>query len=182
MFASKFGPIEILSPTHTPEKFQTVRDRIGHMEKLEAGEVSTKDILHRTSRLSALNLRRIRASRPGGTWRDWEKELVSPCHRESTGDGYVRVYGRMEWDLPSPTITTQFYGFGNGRFGHPEQDRAISLREGALLQTFPETYRFTEPGKPCHFKVLGRHIRNAVPVGLGRVIARSIKHHLQIFS
>lgn len=182
MFASKFGPIEILPPTHTKGNFRTVRDSIGHIEKLDAGGMSTNDPLHRTSRLSALNLRRIRASRPGGTWRDWNKELVCPCHRKSTGDGYVSVYGRMEWDLPSPTITTQFFGFGNGRFGHPEQDRAISLREGALLQTFSETYKFIEPGKPCHFKVLGRHIGNAVPVELGRVIARSIKNHLQIYS
>jgi hypothetical protein len=43
----------------------------------------------------------------------------------------------MSWDAPSPTITTQFFGFGNGRFGHPEQDRALSLREGALLQGLP---------------------------------------------
>ena len=52
----------------------------------------------------------------------------------------------MEWDKPSPTITTQFYGFGNGRFGHPEQDRGISLREGAILQSFPKRYQFVEPG------------------------------------
>lgn len=88
----------------------------------------------------------------------------------------------MEWDQPSPTITTQFYGFGNGRFGHPEQDRAISLREGALLQTFPEYYKFVEPGNPYHFKTLGRHIGNAVPVELARVIARSIKRHIELYS
>ena len=85
----------------------------------------------------------------------------------------------MKWDEPAPTITTQCYGFGNGRFGHPEQDRAISLREAALLQTFPEGYEFVAPGEPLHIKTIGRLIGNAVPVELGRVIAKSIKRHLE---
>ena len=85
----------------------------------------------------------------------------------------------MEWDKPSPTLTTQFFGYGNGRFGHPEQDRAISIREGAILQSFPENYKFfpknsETPGK----KILGRLIGNAVPVKLAQVIGKSIiKHH-----
>ena len=84
----------------------------------------------------------------------------------------------MEWDKPSPTITTQFYGFGNGRFGHPEQDRAISLREGAILQSFPKDYRFSETGKQISFKEVGKMIGNAVPVRLGRIIGRTIKNHV----
>jgi DNA (cytosine-5)-methyltransferase 1 len=179
MFASKLGDIDIIPATHTPEQYRTARDTIGHTEPIEAGAVSDNDPLHRASRLSDLNLRRIRASRPGGTWRDWDEELIASCHRKVSGDGYVSVYGRMEWDIPAQTITTQFYGFGSGRFGHPEQDRALSLREGALLQTFPEYYDFVEPQKPYYFKILGRHIGNAVPVDLGRVIAQSIKRHLQ---
>jgi DNA (cytosine-5)-methyltransferase 1 len=86
----------------------------------------------------------------------------------------------MVWDEPAPTLTTQFYGFGNGRFGHPEQDRAISLREGAILQGFPEYYSFVPNGAPIHFKRLGRMIGNAVPVTLGRIIGRSILQHLAI--
>ena len=82
---------------------------------------------------------------PGGSWRDWDDELKLPCHKRETGKGYRAVYGRMEWDKPSPTITTQYYGYGNGRFGHPEQDRAISMREGALLQSFPPDYQFIDP-------------------------------------
>ncbi|MEZ4683543.1 MAG: DNA cytosine methyltransferase, partial [Caldilineaceae bacterium] len=78
----------------------------------------------------------------------------------------------------SPTITTQFFGYGNGRFGHPTQHRAISLREGALLQTFPPTYEFVHPDEPLYIKNIGRHIGNAVPVGLGQVIAKSIRIHL----
>jgi DNA (cytosine-5)-methyltransferase 1 len=84
----------------------------------------------------------------------------------------------MEWDKPAPTVTTQCYGFGNGRFGHPEQDRAISLREAAILQSFPRDYAFVPRGGEVNFNALGRMIGNAVPVDLGRAIARSIRTHL----
>jgi DNA (cytosine-5)-methyltransferase 1 len=85
----------------------------------------------------------------------------------------------MEWDKPSPTITTQCFGFGNGRFGHPEQHRAITLREAALLQTFPENYQFIAPNEDLAAISIGRLIGNAVPVKLGEVIGRSILEHLQ---
>ena len=77
-----------------------------------------------------------------GTWLDWDEELRLPCHRRESGKTYNSVYGRMSWDEPSPTITTQFYNFGTGRFGHPEQDRALTIREAAILQTFPKDYKF----------------------------------------
>ncbi len=83
------------------------------------------------------------------------------------------------WDEPSPTITTQFYGYGNGRFGHPEQNRAISLREGALLQSFPKDYKFIEKDKTYNKRTIGIQIGNAVPVQLGRIIGQSIIRHLQ---
>lgn len=84
----------------------------------------------------------------------------------------------MCWDLPAPTLTTQFYNFGSGRYGHPEQDRAISFREGALIQGFPRNYRFFEPGERIGRNELGRLIGNAVPVRLGEVIGRSILKHV----
>jgi DNA (cytosine-5)-methyltransferase 1 len=87
----------------------------------------------------------------------------------------------MSWDEPAPTMTTQFFGFGNGRFGHPEQDRAISLREGAIIQSFPRNYRFVKPGQPIHMKTLGRLVGNAVPVKLGKAIGRSLRLHVQEF-
>ena len=180
LFASKRGRIEIVPKTHSPDEYKTVRQTIEYLEPLEAGQSSEKDPLHRASELSDLNLRRIRASLPGGTWRDWPQELVAECHRRRSGKGYASVYGRMVWNKPAPTITAQCYGFGNGRFGHPEQDRAISLREAALLQTFPPGYEFVSPEGPVYIKVVGRLIGNAVPVELGRVIARSIKRHLAV--
>ena len=131
------------------------------------------------SRLSPTNLKRIRQSTPGGTWRDWDEELQLECHKKESGKTYPSVYGRMSWDEPSPTITTQFYGYGNGRFGHPEQDRALSLREGAILQSFPPDYVFIDNEHPSNRREIGIHIGNAVPVELGRAIGLSIQQHLQ---
>ena len=85
----------------------------------------------------------------------------------------------MEWDKPSPTVTTQFYSFGTGRYGHPEQDRALSLREGALLQTFPKDYKFFEDIDKISISTISRHIGNAVPVDLGKIIGMSINEHLE---
>jgi DNA (cytosine-5)-methyltransferase 1 len=178
LLASRLGPIELMEQTHNPSNYKKVTDTISFLPPIEAGEICSDDPLHRSSRLSDLNLKRIRSSKPGGSWKDWERSLVSMCHKRSTGESYSGIYGRMEWDKPAPTITTQFYGFGNGRFGHPEQDRAISLREGALLQTFPANYEFVSPNEQIKIKTLGRHIGNAVPVKLARVIAHSVKRHL----
>ncbi|CAM2983633.1 DNA cytosine methyltransferase [Rariglobus hedericola] len=178
VLASRLGPISLLPPAHFRKRTQTVRDALETLPALAAGAIDEFDPIHQTSELSPLNLKRIRASSPGGTWRDWPKKLVAKCHKKKSGKTYPSVYGRMSWDKASPTITTQFFGFGNGRFGHPEQDRAISLREGAILQSFPPTYRFTPPNKPIHMKNIGRLVGNAVPVRLGEVIGRSFLHHL----
>ncbi len=118
LLASKHGEIEMVKPTHETQK--TVRQAIGRLRPLRAGEVAPRDKMHVTETLSEKNLRRIKASRPGGTWRDWPEELIADCHRAESGRTYPSVYGRMEWDKPAPTMTTQCYGFGNGRFGHPE--------------------------------------------------------------
>ena len=87
----------------------------------------------------------------------------------------------MCWDGPAPAITTQFFGFGNGRFGHPEQDRAISLREGAILQSFPEDYVFSREGEPISKKAVGKLIGNAVPPTLGAVIGLTMVEHVEFW-
>jgi len=155
-----------------------VRDAISHLPPIGAGEVCESDRMHQSSMLSPINLQRIRSSKPGGTWRDWQSGIVANCHKKSTGRTYPSVYGRMGWDKPAPTITTQFYGFGNGRFGHPEQNRAISLREGAILQSFPDDYAFARDDEPILKKSIGRLIGNAVPVKLGEAIGKSILYHI----
>ena len=157
----------------------TVRQVIGSLPAIRAGESHPEDGLHMAPALSTLNLSRIKVSIPGGTWRDWPIELLASCHKKATGATYPSVYGRMEWDRPAPTITTQCFGYGNGRFGHPEQNRAISLREAAMLQTFPKTYAFSPEGTPVKFSRMGRLIGNAVPVRLGEVIAKSLVNHVR---
>lgn len=183
LLASRLGNINLVGPTHTTfEDRPTVRKTIGNgvLPPIEAGRAADEDRLHRSQALSETNLERIRQSVPGGTWRDWDDELVLECHKKQTGHSYESVYGRMEWDEPAPTITTQFYGYGSGRFGHPKQDRAISLREGAMLQTFPRDYAFvSEDQEEIHFKQIGRFIGNAVPVRLAEVIGESLSDHLE---
>ena len=156
----------------------TVREVIGALPSLPAGGKHADDALHTAPRLSPLNLRRIKSSRPGGSWRDWEPSLRAACHQKASGATYPSVYGRMEWDKVAPTMTTQCFGYGNGRFGHPQQNRAISLREAAMLQTFPATYAFVPDGEPVRFNKLGRLIGNAVPVRLGEVIAGVLRGHV----
>ena len=176
ILASIHGEINFTPLTH--KKPVSVYEAIGQLPSLKAGEASPDDRLHTSSSLSPKNIERIKASKPGGTWRDWPEHLVADCHKGEKGRTYASVYGRMTWEKPSPTMTTQCYGFGNGRFGHPEQDRAISLREAAILQSFPKSYQFVPDGSDVSFTVLGRLIGNVVPVDLGRAIARSIKQHL----
>lgn len=178
VLASKLASIKLIKPTH--KKPITVREVIFGLEHLQAGQKSQSDPLHSSSRLSETNLKRIRASKPGGTWRDWPEDLRADCHKRESGKFYSAVYGRMHWDQPAPTITTLCYGFGNGRFGHPEQDRAISLREAALFQTFPVDYQFTPINKPVVFSKIGRMIGNAVPVRLGEIVGLSITSSLNI--
>ncbi len=177
LLASRLGAIKLL-PAIGNSASKTVREAIGHLPEIKAGETHSDDRLHMSSKLSPINQARIKQSKPAGTWRDWESDLVAECHKRNSGERYGSVYGRMSWDKPSPTITTQFYGYGNGRFGHPVQDRGLSLREGALLQTFPENYEFLPENQEPKKTVLGRLIGNAVPVRLGEVIGQSIINHL----
>lgn len=172
VLASKIGNIELIKPTH--DQPITVRETISTLERLRAGQKSKNDPLHKSSGLSEINLKRIKASKPGGTWRDWPEDLRAECHKKESGKFYSAVYGRMHWDQPAPTITTLCYGFGNGRFGHPEQDRAISLREAALFQTFPFNYQFAPHEKTIVINKVGRMIGNAVPVRLGEIVGLSM--------
>lgn len=179
LISSRHGAPHLPQPTHDPETYPTVRDAIGMLPPIESGCKDGRDNLHRACTLSNKNLKRIRASVPGGSWRDWPKSLRSNCHKSQSGATYPSVYGRMEWDKPAPTITTQFFGYGNGRFGHPEQDRALSLREGAILQSFPSNYSFHPPSEYFSSQKLGQLIGNAVPVRLGQAIGSAILEHLK---
>lgn len=181
LLASRLGEIHLIPPTHD-RKNVFVRNYIYDLPPIAAGEIDPNDSMHRAAHLSEKNLCRIRASVPGGTWRDWPEELRCECHKKNSGQTYSSVYGRMSWDQIGPTITTQFYCYGTGRYGHPEQDRALTLREGALLQTFPANYNFINPDQPFSLRDIARHIGNAVPVRLGEVIGTSMLEHLQNYN
>lgn len=179
LLASRFGDITLLPQTHSKEKYVTVKQTIGNLEPLKAGEASKIDPLHRCAALGELNMKRMLATPYGGSWRDWPKELLLECHKKEGGKSFGSVYGRMKWEEPSPTMTTQCTGIGNGRFGHPVQNRAISIREAALLQTFPTNYKFFENENKVSITKASRYIGNAVPPRLGEVIAESIIEHLK---
>lgn len=181
LLASKFGKIDFI-PELSKENYPTVRQAIGHLPKIEAGQRDKNDVLHFSRKLANINLERIKASKPGGTWRDWDESLLPNCYKKDSGKSFGSVYGRMEWDKPSSTITTQFPGYGNGRFGHPEQDRAISLREGAILQSFPEDYQFIEDSNNFSTQKIAMQIGNAVPPKLGEIIGLSILKHLEVYN
>jgi DNA (cytosine-5)-methyltransferase 1 len=178
LLASLLGPLEVPGGPLEASAARTVRDAIEGLPAIGAGESDPHDPLHASRALSPINMRRIRASTPGGTWEDWPEELRAPCHRRASGATFRNVYARMEWDEPSPTITTLFHNFGTGRFGHPEQDRPISLREAAILQGFPRDYGFVREGERVFFQRIGRLIGNAVPPPLGRAVGEAIVAHV----
>ncbi len=182
LLASRLGEIELVKNTHKNKKV-TVRDVIKGLTPIRDGEVCDRDTLHRASKLNPTNLKRIKSTpHNGGSSSSWDKNLRLKCHKKESGKSYrYSVYGRMRWDDPAPTMTTQCVGLGNGRFGHPEQNRAISLREAALLQTFPKSYRFVEPKNPIITSHIAKFIGNAVPVRLGVIIGRSIKKHVRTY-
>ena len=185
LIASILGKVELIPKTHScsPDDgllpFATVKDAIGDLPKIDDGEEDEQDRLHRSRKLTNINKKRIEQSKPGRTWKDWDEELRLECHKKSSGKGYTTVYGRLEWNDLAPTITTQFNNLGSGRFGHPKLHRALSLREGALLQSFPKDYKFIQPESPITVSRIASYIGNAVPVQLAKVIGESILEHVR---
>lgn len=149
--------------------FVTVRDAIHAFPAIEAGQTNEEVANHRAAGLSATNLRRIIATpHDGGGRVDWPANLVLDCHANGH-TGHTDVYGRMAWNNVSPTLTSKCFSISNGRFGHPEQNRAISLREAAALQSFPDDYVFEGS-----MQEIGKQIGNAVPVLLAQRIGESL--------
>lgn len=185
LLASQEGPIKLTNPIYTDDsEYPTVQETIDHLPSVQAGEPHPEHDIHRARTLSKKNLERIRNMVPGGDWRLWEEEglehLLADCHTRASGRSYKAPYSRMRADEPAPTITTQFYNYGSGRFGHYDtnQDRALTLLEGALLQTFPKNYDFYEDWDDVGVKNLGRLIGNAVPPLLGKQIGEAILRHI----
>jgi len=144
------------------KSYRTVGDTIKGLTPIKAGEEDLNIPNHRSANLSNLNMKRIKATtQNGGSRTSWSKDLWLNCHLDENGKpkaGHSDVYGRMSWGKPSPTLTTKFNSITTGRYGHPEQDRAISLREGALIQSFPKNYIFYGS-----MQSMAKQIGNAVP-------------------
>jgi DNA (cytosine-5)-methyltransferase 1 len=177
MLATRLNYITPKLPTPNKKKVRTVRDAIGTLSRvnlnpLKAGERDSFDFLHRAAALSPENLSRIKKTpKDGGDRKSWKDTNLQIKAYENRDKIFKDVYGRMYWDRPAPTITTRFHSLSNGRFGHPEQDRAISLREGAILQTFPKHFIFH--GKTeAH---IAKQIGNAVPPELAKRIGLQLK-------
>jgi DNA (cytosine-5)-methyltransferase 1 len=159
-------------PKEDRKNIKTVKQAIGDYTKYPPIAHGVKDntsLAHSAAMLSPVNLRRIQNTpHNGGSRLDWSDLALQPrCYNNH--DGHTDVYGRMSWSNPSPTITTRFISYSNGRYGHPEQDRAISLREGATLQSFPEDFVFYAESQGT----IARMIGNAVPPELAKRIGLS---------
>jgi len=136
------------------------------LETIEHNKPSTHDPLHQSKKLNEINLKRIRATpKNGGLRSNWSDDLKLNCHKKK--EVFLDNYGRLSWDKLSSTITTKFNQYYSGRFGHPEQDRALSLREGALIQSFPANYNFFG----TDFEI-AKQIGNAVPVNLSKAVGK----------
>ena len=186
MLAGLGFSIPMPEPTHSRAgedklpKWRTVRDAIGKMdepvtfsEAKERGGAQAFD-WHVVRRLSPANVERLKHSKPGGNWGDIPEKLRAECHQGGY-KGFRNVYGRMVWDEPSGTITAGCTTLSKGRFGHPEKNRTISLREAALLQTFPEEYRFETP----HFERACEIVGNALPCVFAEAVARTVHDAVQ---
>jgi DNA (cytosine-5)-methyltransferase 1 len=169
LLASRSGSLSLPEPTHSTGGLPTatVRDYISDLPALHAGETDAEDSDHAAMDLSALNLRRIAATAEGGGRETWSADLQLDCHKGHAG--HSDVYGRLAWDRPASAITTRCLSYSNGRFGHPEQDRALSLREAACLQTFPRSFRFAGS-----LLSKGRQVGNAVPPLMAKAIGQAI--------
>ena len=174
LLASRYLRPSLPEPKYgTPLRpFRTVRQAISHFPAISAGECHPDIPNHIAASISELNLERLRHTpHDGGDRRSWPKRLRLKCHKGNY-EGHTDVYGRMYWDRPAPALTGRCHSISNGRYGHPEQDRAISLREAAAIQSFPDGYEFFGSNKHVALQ-----IGNAVPVRLAEHLG---KHILQL--
>jgi len=168
LLASKHGAIKIPAPVCGPglNPYSTVREWIYDFPCLSAGDTHPLDRDHATMKLSPLNIERI-SHTPEGRGREcWPEELLLDCHKGYKG--HSDVYGRLAWDRPAVGLTTKCISYSNGRFGHPEQHRALSLREAASLQTFPRDFKFSGS-----LMSKARQVGNAVPPLMAQALGQA---------
>lgn len=188
LLAGKGFKIPFPPPTHHKHAKQgekargwvTVREAIGGREApptlgeaLAAGGPGEFD-WHVVRRLRPATTARLKASLPGASRTSIDEELLPRCHRKGY-DGFRNVYGRMSWDAPSPTITGGCTTPAKGRFGHPSRRRTtISVREAALLQSFPAGYKFETDSIDSACAMIGNAVPPRFAEALGVRLRRAI--------
>ncbi len=174
LIASRLGSVSLPKQTHGETedllKYVTVNDAISSYPPIEAGQTNNEVPNHQTAQVSELNLKRLRHTPEGGDRRDWPDELLLECHKRKTG--YTDTYGRLNGSEPAKTLTTKCVSISNGRFGHPTQHRAISVREAASLQTFPDDFVFVGT-----LIQTAKQVGNAVPVRFAEALGSQILEH-----
>lgn len=177
ILASKKSVIPMPEPVFSPKNVPTVRDAISHLNEINAGETDANDVMHRAPNHIPRIIEKIKNIPPdGGDRRALPDSHQLDCHSKvdvSKTPGFTDVYGRLRWDTPSVTITAKSSTPSCGRFLHPEQHRNISVREAAILQGFPQSYKFVGPFAQCY-----RQVGEAVPPLFARFVAKRILDHL----
>lgn len=176
LIASRLNKEIALPVQNKKSKVPTVEKAIGDYSifpVVENGYKDTSIFQHSVASLSETNLLRLSLTpKDGGSRDSWANSVLQlPCYKEHKG--HTDVYGRLHWNRPSPTITTRFIHTSTGRYSHPEQNRGLSLREGATLQSFPLDYVFYSDAQGAIATMIG----NAVPPKLAKAIGVTIKNH-----
>jgi len=173
LVASKHKAIKLPSITHDGQinPYSTVKDWIFDLPIIDAGCIHPDVPDHETAKLAPINIERIKVTPEGGGREYWPEHLILQCHKHHIG--HTDVYGRLSWDKPASSLTTKCTSYSNGRFGHPVQNRALSVREAACLQTFPRDYKFYGA-----LQSKARQIGNAVPPLMAEVIGREIMKYI----
>lgn len=169
LIASRHGTIKLPEETYGKGKlpYNTIRKYIEKYPSLQAGEKNNDIPNHQCAKLSPILLQRISALKEGQDRRSWDDSLKLQCHKNHKG--HTDVYGRLSWDKPSVTLTTKCISLSNGRFGHPEQNRALSVREAAALQTFDDSFIFCG-----NLGSTAKQVGNAVPVDFAKILGKQI--------
>ncbi|MBT5925891.1 MAG: DNA cytosine methyltransferase, partial [Verrucomicrobia bacterium] len=169
IFASRLE-FKLPRPLIEAGDYLTVRDAIGGLPPVKAGDSPSEDGFHRSARHRASTIEVIRAVPPNGGSRP---AGIGPKCLDRV-DGYYDVYGRLAWDKPSITITHYARNPASGRFVHPVQDRGLTMREAARLQGFPDTFLIDGT-----FDDTFRQIGEAVPPPLATGVASAVRDAFQ---
>lgn len=160
----------------------TVKEIFSGLPRLSAGSVNGNNAYHRASKMSKLNIKRIHLSETNKSWKNWPLDLVPDAYQkfvDKKTNYFSSNYKRLDPDKPAPTITTKYMHIGCGQYGHPAEDRALSLHEGALLQSFPPNYRLFKTDRRIRNSTGARLIGNAVPPKMAQVFGKHLLDQLR---